>query len=56
MCWQSEGPGQGDCHPAEEIGTVLRKLRAMRRSCPKRDQLLMRVGAAKTDVGGLSDS
>ena len=23
----------------------------MRRSCPKRDQLLMRVGAAKTDVG-----
>jgi hypothetical protein len=24
---------------------------AMRRSCPKRDQLLMRVGAAKTDVG-----
>jgi transposase len=30
---------------------LLRKLRAMRRSCPKRDQLLMRVGAAKTDVG-----
>jgi hypothetical protein len=26
-------------------------LRAMRRSCPKRDQLLMRVGAAKTDAG-----
>ena len=24
---------------------------AMRRSCPKRDQLLMRVGAAKTDAG-----
>src|SRR5665811_1583012 len=30
---------------------LLRKLRAMRRSCPKRDQLLMRVGAAKTDAG-----
>jgi transposase len=30
---------------------LLRKLRAMRRSCPKRDRLLMRVGAAKTDVG-----
>src|ERR1700692_2235729 len=27
------------------------KLRAMRRSCPKRDQLLMRVGAAKTEAG-----
>lgn len=30
---------------------LLRKLRAMRRSCPKRDQLLMRVGAAKTEAG-----
>ena len=30
---------------------LLRKLRAMRKSCPKRDQLLMRVGAAKTDAG-----
>ena len=30
---------------------LVRKLRAMRRSCPKRDQLLMRVGAAKTDAG-----
>jgi transposase len=27
------------------------KENAMRRSCPKRDQLLMRVGAAKSDVG-----
>ena len=30
---------------------LLWKLRAMRRSCPKRDQLLMRVGAAKTEAG-----
>ncbi len=30
---------------------LLRKLRAMRRSLPARDQLLMRIGAAKTDAG-----
>jgi len=35
----------------KKLTRLLRKLRAMRRSCPKRDQLLMRVGAAKTDVG-----
>jgi transposase len=35
----------------KKLVRLLRKLRAMRRSCPKRDQLLMRVGAAKTDVG-----
>jgi transposase len=35
----------------KKVARLLRKLRAMRRSCPKRDQLLMRVGAAKTDVG-----
>src|SRR6204780_3569487 len=35
----------------KKLARGLRKLRAMRRSCPKRDQLLMRVGAAKTDVG-----
>jgi transposase len=35
----------------KKIVRLLRKLRAMRRGCPKRDQLLMRVGAAKTDVG-----
>src|SRR5207244_7673673 len=34
----------------KKLARLLRKLRAMRRSCPKRDQLLMRVGAAKTDV------
>jgi transposase len=30
---------------------LLRKLRAMRRSCPPRDQLLMRIGVAKTEAG-----
>src|SRR5260221_1145858 len=35
----------------KKLARLMRKLRAMRRSCPKRDQLLMRVGAAKTDAG-----
>jgi transposase len=35
----------------KKLARLLRKLRAMRRSCPKRDQLRMRVGAAKTDAG-----
>jgi transposase len=35
----------------KKLTRLLRKLRAMRRSCPNRDQLLMRVGAAKTDAG-----
>ena len=35
----------------KKLARLLRKLRAMRRSCPKRDQLLMRMGAAKTDAG-----
>lgn len=35
----------------KKLARLRRKLRAMRRSCPKRDQLLMRVGAAKTEVG-----
>lgn len=30
---------------------LLRKLRSMRRSLPSRDQLLMRIGAAKTEAG-----
>ncbi len=33
------------------LARLMRKLRAMRRSCPKRDQLLMRVGAAKKEAG-----
>ena len=35
----------------KRLARLMRKLRGMRRSCPKRDQLLMRVGAAKTEAG-----
>jgi transposase len=35
----------------KKLARLLWKLRAMQRSCPKRDQLLMRVGAAKTEAG-----
>lgn len=35
----------------KKLARLLGKLRAMRRSCPQRDPLLMRVGAAKTDAG-----
>jgi len=35
----------------KKLARLMRKLRAMRRSCPKRDQLLMRVGAAKAEAG-----
>jgi len=35
----------------KRIARLLRKLRAMRRSLPARDQLLMRLGAAKTEAG-----
>lgn len=35
----------------KKLARLMRTLRAMRRSCPKRDQLLMRVGAAKTEAG-----
>ena len=34
-----------------KLARLLRKLRAMRRSCPARDQLLLRVGAAKKEAG-----
>ena len=30
---------------------LLRKLRVMRKSLPKRDQLLLRIGAAKKEAG-----
>ena len=35
----------------KKLVRLLLKLRAMRRSAPKRDQLLMRIGAAKTEAG-----
>ena len=36
----------------KKVARLLRKLRVMRRSCPRRDQLLLRLGAAKKEVGG----
>ena len=35
----------------KRLARLLRKLRAMRRSRPKRDQLLLRIGAAKKEAG-----
>src|SRR5256714_2481707 len=35
----------------KRLTRLLRKLRAMRRNLPKRDQLLMRIGAAKKEAG-----
>jgi transposase len=35
----------------KRVVRLLRKLRAMRRSLPKRDQLLLRIGAAKKEAG-----
>jgi hypothetical protein len=35
----------------KRLARLLRKLRAMRRSLPGRDQLLLRLGAAKTEAG-----
>jgi transposase len=35
----------------KRLARLLRKLRAMRRSLPKRDQLLLRLGAAKKEAG-----
>jgi transposase len=38
----------------KRLARLLRKLRAMRRSLPKRDQLLLRIGAAKKEAGRAS--
>src|SRR5262245_47026811 len=35
----------------KRLARLLRKLRAMRKSLPKRDQLLLRIGAAKKESG-----
>jgi transposase len=35
----------------KRLARLLRKLRAMRKSLPKRDRLLLRIGAAKKDAG-----
>src|SRR5436305_10194914 len=35
----------------KRLARLLRKLRAMRKSLPQRDQLLMRIGAARKEAG-----
>ena len=35
----------------KRLARLLRKLRVMRKSLPKRDQLLLRIGAAKKEAG-----
>jgi len=35
----------------KRLTRLLRKLRAMRKSLPQRDQLLLRIGAAKKEAG-----
>src|SRR5258708_24362687 len=35
----------------KKLARLLRKLRAMRRSGPRRDQLLLRIGAARKEAG-----
>jgi hypothetical protein len=37
----------------KRLARLLRKLRAMRHSLPSRDQLLMRIGTAKTAAGSV---
>jgi hypothetical protein len=36
----------------KKVARLLRKLRVMRRSCPRRDPLLLRLGAAQKEAGG----
>jgi transposase len=38
----------------KKLARLLRKLRAMRRSCPRRDQLLLRIGAARKEAGSVA--
>jgi transposase len=38
----------------KKLVRLLRKLRAMRRNCPPRDQLLLRLGAARKEAAGVS--
>ena len=39
----------------KRLARLMRKLRVMRKSLPKRDQLLLRIGAAKKEAGAPSD-
>ena len=47
-CWPKAAGGRRTRTPC---GASLRKLRAMRKSLPKPDQLLLRIGAAKKEAG-----
>jgi transposase len=38
----------------KKLARLLRKLRTMRRSCPHRDQLLLRIGAARKEAGSVA--
>jgi transposase len=38
----------------KKLARLLRKLRTMRRSCPRRDQLLLRIGAARKEAGSVA--
>lgn len=49
---KSEGrQGKENAIRRKRLARLLRKLRAMRRSLPKRDPLLLRIGAAKKEAG-----
>src|SRR5215475_9036387 len=51
-CAKSEGRQQKEmAMRRRRLARLLWKLRAMRRSLPSRDQLLMRLGAAKKEAG-----
>jgi hypothetical protein len=52
MCWRAAMAGRRKRSPSgASAWRLLRKLRAMRRSLPKRDPLLLRIGAAKKEAG-----
>ena len=49
-CWQKVKGGRRSMR-RKKLARLLRKLRAMRRSCPQRDQLLMRVESRQNGCG-----
>ena len=52
MCWRGDGrQAKERAMRRKRLARLLRKLRAMRRSLPGRDQLLLRIGAAKKEAG-----
>jgi len=53
---KSQGrPAKETAMRRRRLARLLWKLRAMRRSCPPRDHLLLRIGAAKKDTGRAYD-